>query len=162
MKFRNLNLIWNELIWRKNNIMYCSFELPPQWLSPSGSERAWPISAFRLDVAPGEVSSPVSTARLVGIIRPASSQWSVVEWPESEPAGCRTGLAAEERGGIIGVGCSTAVQTERWKAIVVEQRSNRGHRQGGRGISWHRCEARGGVRRFSGGSGWRFMVAQRR
>jgi hypothetical protein len=53
-------------------------------------------------------------------------------------------LAAEETGGLTGAGGggSTAVQIERWGATVVEQRSSRGHRQGGRGSSRRQCRAR--------------------
>jgi hypothetical protein len=57
-----------------------------------------------------------------------------------------TDLGGLRRKGFTGVGGSTAVQTERRGATVVEQRSTRGRRQGGRGRSRRRCGARGGVR----------------
>jgi hypothetical protein len=43
-----------------------------------------------------------------------------VEWPESKPAGWRTGLVAEERGGLIGAGGSMVTQTEQEEATAVE------------------------------------------
>jgi hypothetical protein len=85
----------------------------------------------------------------------------VVEWPESKPAGWQTGLAAKERGGLTRAGGSTAVQTKQRGAVVVEQRSSRGRRQGGRGSSRHRFGAQGGVREFRVGPEWQFAVAQR-
>jgi hypothetical protein len=66
-----------------------------------------------------------------------------VEWPESKPAGWRTGLAAEERGGLTGAGGSTAVQIEQQGATAVEQRRSRGHRLGGRGGVVSSGEGRG-------------------
>jgi hypothetical protein len=71
-----------------------------------------------------------------------------------------TDLGGSGRKGLTGVGGSMVARTEQRRATVVEQRSRRGRRQGGRGSSRHRCEARGGVREFGGGPGWRFVVAQ--
>jgi hypothetical protein len=69
-------------------------------------------------------------------------------------------LGGSGRKEITGVGGSTAVQTERRGATVVEQRSSRGGQQGGRGSSRRRCRARGGVPEFGGGPGRRFAVVQ--
>jgi hypothetical protein len=84
-----------------------------------------------------------------------------VEWLESKPAGWRTGLAAEERGGLTRARGSIASQTERQGLMVVEQRSSRGRWKGGQGNSWHRCGAQSGVGRFGGGPGRRFTAAER-
>jgi hypothetical protein len=49
---------------------------------------------------------------------------------------------------------------DRRGTAVVEQRSTRGHRQGGRGSSRRRCGAQGDDGEFGGGSGLCFMMAQ--
>jgi hypothetical protein len=55
----------------------------------------------------GEVIYPVGTDDLpVKSGPPAAGEWS-----ESKPVGWRTALAAEERGGLTGVGCSMMAQT---------------------------------------------------
>jgi hypothetical protein len=71
-----------------------------------------------------------------------------------------TDLRGSGRKGLTGAGGSTAAQIGRRGAMVVEQRSSRGHRQGGRGSSQRRCEAWGGVREFGGGPRRRFTVTQ--
>jgi hypothetical protein len=68
----------------------------------------------------------------------------------------RGGRGSPEREG------STAAQTERRGATVVEQRSSRGRRQGGRGSSRRRCEAWDADRVFREGPEWRSAMAQRR
>jgi hypothetical protein len=73
-----------------------------------------------------------------------------------------TDLRGSGRKGLTRAGGSTAAQIGRRGAMVVEQRSSRGHRQGGRGSSQRRCGAWGGVREFGGGSRRRFTVTQRR
>jgi hypothetical protein len=67
-----------------------------------------------------------------------------VEWPQSKPAGWRTGLVAEERGGLTGAGDSTAAQTKQWGAMAVEQRSNRGRPLGGHRAAVSSGGGRGG------------------
>jgi hypothetical protein len=72
-----------------------------------------------------------------------------------------TDLGGSGRKGLTGAGGSTATQTEQWGVTVVEQRSSRGHRQGGRGSSQCRCGAWGTHGVFGEGPEWRSMVAQR-
>jgi hypothetical protein len=74
-------------------------------------------------------------------------------------------------GAVIGVGSrrledgwnglSVVAQFDRRGTAVVEQRSSRGRRQGGRRSSRCRCGAWGVDGEFRGGPGWRFAVAQR-
>jgi hypothetical protein len=72
-----------------------------------------------------------------------------------------TDLGGSGRKGLTGAGGSTATQTEQRGVTVVEQRSSRGHRQGGRGSSQCRCGAWGTHGVFGEGPEWRSMVAQR-
>jgi hypothetical protein len=55
---------------------------------------------------------------------------------------------------------SAVVWFDRRGTAVVERRSTRGHRQGGRGSSRRRCGAQGDDGEFGGGSGLCFMMAQ--
>jgi hypothetical protein len=57
-------------------------------------------------------------------------------------------------------GLSTVARFGRRGTAVVEQRSSRGRRQGGRGSSRHQCRALGGDGEFRGGLGRCFEAAQ--
>jgi hypothetical protein len=71
-----------------------------------------------------------------------------------------TDLEGSGRKRLTGVGGSMAVQTERQGATVVERRSSRGCRQGGRGNSRHRCQTWGADGVFRKWPEWWSMVAQ--
>jgi hypothetical protein len=117
---------------------------------------ARPISAIRPETKQGRSSSPSSSVTCRQ--NPAGRRLVGGGGVAGEQAGrVADRFGSRREGGLTGAGGSTAAQTERQGATVVEQRSSRGRQQGGRGSSRRRCS----VRSFGGGPGRRFMMAQR-
>jgi hypothetical protein len=125
---------------------------------PSGSERPGPSQPVGLR-RNREGLLPRWHRWLAGKIRSADGRWATVEWPKSKPAGWRTGLVVEERGGLTGAGRGprwhkpSGRERRRWSRGAAEDHDKEGEGAPGVGAEL-RAVSRSSEGDRGGGSWW--------